>query len=84
MLMEIILFNNLTRKYFYFSRKFPESGKLEQEEELPKKLMLLRNSVIVMLEAPAGIVVTWIYPFGRGFFANTPVEKRNNVRRTEV
>lgn len=27
-------------------------------QSLPKKLMLLRNSVIVMLEAPAGIVVT--------------------------
>jgi hypothetical protein len=34
--------------------------------------MLLRNSVIVMLDAPAGIVVTCIYPFGSGFFAKTP------------
>lgn len=34
--------------------------------------MLLRSSVMVMLEAPAGNVVTWTYPFGRGFFAKTP------------
>lgn len=34
--------------------------------------MLLRNSVIVMLEAPAGIVVTCTYPLGKGFLAKTP------------
>lgn len=34
--------------------------------------MLFLNSVIVKLDAPTGILVTWTYPFWSGFFANTP------------
>ena len=39
---------------------------------LPRKLILFCSSVIVRLDAPAGMLVTWTYPFWSGFLAKTP------------
>lgn len=38
----------------------------------PNKLMLFFSSVIDILDAPAGIVAIWTYPFGSGFFVKIP------------